>query len=1311
MMSTNTGTKSTNTSAYEAHPKSHLTVVDTEKSVPSDREQKNGSTLKEGINRKTDDHDAAAGADSGFYAYRIPRNDHPLQGSPKSTILSSSSVEGGSLLFPHKDETGDTNHGEACGTRKPVELPPVERQWLHLPGPSVSLTPSFYPSGDPLGASPPLSPTSSNQPSPSSAATPSYQWCRRDQFWRQYDTAKRCGLAVMTPSSSPPCTTTTVLPQLLLSMEPRPQLAMSGLSALQGPLASRSGGSDPLHETNAISSSSSPPTHSAPVAPHTPSFSSLLHAFFTVTPEEYAAVMPSSSPTEPLQDPSRSTPIRTTEGRDPKNGEANAPPPKASSSLLFSFDYRSSCKLLTLLERFGNAILVQDRWASTDATGMAPRVSSTPLLSPAPEDRMEMGRTTMAGEKRPFYPHADACGWATERREEEEAEASPTAMGGRLPLSSPEPIPTVEDVFLHYQQLTSRVMAYRLGLLQEVLQQADPLSSSSSSSSSSPLRHPLLSAMQKHPFLSHPLLQARPPPPSSRAPSAAEGGDHDEDGTLAFSLNSSPAALPSRAALRRFFMHHPRTAVRSPTKGVVEGGHEGRGGRPHARPATAKRDASPLPTVKEEGKEEAPTGHHILPSAEAEGSHAGLPPPLSGLPRHPAEDWSGVLRKRRQLRFLLSLESEVQVVRTRARGVYAALLPRATEVLQRASAIWSGARTSVSWGDACVPDASGSSEGSRTPGVAPPTTTVPSVLSCPMTHSSCSLFRNDGEATFQDILHRTLTSLRASLGPLASLSSLPSVSPLPLPSSNAALASPSRSSSSSSGRFPPPELFALDPHLPLHITPPPPYSSDGGSTRKRAREEGEEEEEEEKEPVATDDDEDPSETGSPLPSSSSTSPGRTDSGTARGHGRGRRRKRGRGRYASRHGASWTGVGGGGGAPHPDLDLSSSFTPFSVSSATTPLGAVCDEVGDRLHEVLFCLERIAMAGWVLPPLPPLEFPPPLLVVEEKEKEEEEEGKRPVGTGAEDLLSPLEGVQGHPAGWHATVPTVAPIHTTDEAEGGASSSLAGHDRLSDRVRAETKIHCDADPPPERSPPRRARGRGASRGRGRGRGRGGGQEEAASGGRGRPTVQGLHAMAATTPPPYPSHGRPTSPSWVNDAVPPPARPRAAGGPPHKEEDHGGVDEGGEGNVERMRTGGGGETTVEDGTENWPPEPYLRHLKDLHASGGSNRAHSHLGEAVLLSLPRTAGIPVAFREVEEELEKHLWEHPDALMEGDHPMVAALVSQIRLLLLQNKAWRKHAQKWDSRVLDGLLKIKEESETQQRFLEAYYCRRGQKKEE
>lgn len=141
-----------------------------------------------------------------------------------------------------------------------------------------------------------------------------------------------------------------------------------------------------------------------------------------------------------------------------------------------------------------------------------------------------------------------------------------------------------------------------------------------------------------------------------------------------------------------------------------------------------------------------------------------------------------------------------------------------------------------------------------------------------------------------------------------------------------------------------------------------------------------------------------------------------------------------------------------------------------------------------------------------------------------------------------------------------------------------------------------------------------------------------------------------------------------------------------------------------------GGGETAVEDAAVDWPPEPYLRQLKDMHSSGWCNRAHSHLGEAVQLSLPRTAGIPVAFREVEEELEKHLWEHPYALMEGDHPIVASLVSQIRLLLLQNKAWRKHAQKWEGRVLDGLLKIKEESEAQQRLLEAYYNRRGHTRE-
>lgn len=111
----------------------------------------------------------------------------------------------------------------------------------------------------------------------------------------------------------------------------------------------------------------------------------------------------------------------------------------------------------------------------------------------------------------------------------------------------------------------------------------------------------------------------------------------------------------------------------------------------------------------------------------------------------------------------------------------------------------------------------------------------------------------------------------------------------------------------------------------------------------------------------------------------------------------------------------------------------------------------------------------------------------------------------------------------------------------------------------------------------------------------------------------------------------------------------------------------------------------------ETWPPEPYKTLLKQVHASGLCNRAYSHVSEAILLSLPRASGLPLTFHEVEELLERHLWDHPEALMAGSHPLTAELISKIRLLLLQNRLWKRYSQKLESR-LAGLEKARKEAE-------------------
>ncbi|CCW67892.1 unnamed protein product [Phytomonas sp. Hart1] len=83
-------------------------------------------------------------------------------------------------------------------------------------------------------------------------------------------------------------------------------------------------------------------------------------------------------------------------------------------------------------------------------------------------------------------------------------------------------------------------------------------------------------------------------------------------------------------------------------------------------------------------------------------------------------------------------------------------------------------------------------------------------------------------------------------------------------------------------------------------------------------------------------------------------------------------------------------------------------------------------------------------------------------------------------------------------------------------------------------------------------------------------------------------------------------------------------------------------------------------------PPEATpaeLRLFQRLHRDGVCNHAHSNLSEGVLLTLP--AAIPRLHREVEQELEKYLWEDPAALM-GDAPPAQSLTAEIRIAYSQN---------------------------------------------
>ncbi|CCW64250.1 unnamed protein product [Phytomonas sp. EM1] len=75
------------------------------------------------------------------------------------------------------------------------------------------------------------------------------------------------------------------------------------------------------------------------------------------------------------------------------------------------------------------------------------------------------------------------------------------------------------------------------------------------------------------------------------------------------------------------------------------------------------------------------------------------------------------------------------------------------------------------------------------------------------------------------------------------------------------------------------------------------------------------------------------------------------------------------------------------------------------------------------------------------------------------------------------------------------------------------------------------------------------------------------------------------------------------------------------------------------------------------------MNFLQRVHRYGTCNQAHSNLSETVLLTLP--PAIPRLHREVEQELEKYLWEDPAALM-VDTPPVQQLTADIRVVYSQN---------------------------------------------
>ncbi|KAG5509742.1 hypothetical protein GH5_05606 [Leishmania sp. Ghana 2012 LV757] len=103
---------------------------------------------------------------------------------------------------------------------------------------------------------------------------------------------------------------------------------------------------------------------------------------------------------------------------------------------------------------------------------------------------------------------------------------------------------------------------------------------------------------------------------------------------------------------------------------------------------------------------------------------------------------------------------------------------------------------------------------------------------------------------------------------------------------------------------------------------------------------------------------------------------------------------------------------------------------------------------------------------------------------------------------------------------------------------------------------------------------------------------------------------------------------------------------------------------------------------------EEEYQELRKVSMAGVCNRVVSHTDEAVLLSLP--PAVPRLHREVEQELERYLYEDTSALMEVN-PVAQSLVGAIRVAYTQNKLLQRFAARLEH-VLEGLKKVSEECE-------------------
>eukprot|EP00796_Vickermania_ingenoplastis_P008970 gene8970-6293_t len=1067
-----------------------------------------------------------SGAGNLLYAYK-PAARYLLHG-----VRPSSPAAGGSQEPPPPPDREETEEFVLTSV-KPVTGMAVDQQYLHLPGPATAARKDQtleikHEERESGPAGWPLPRCSRGQP---------HVWQRRDATWRQQCTlrameeAKAEAKTALEHSRSTAATAVEDkeeeeeelgqrfdLLRELANLEPKVQTVFGGLGALLRPTSATSTPSSPRTSTNNGSKRKK-------LCPYLP--------FFSITEEEYAQVGLGGAASPPPR-PSQVGPLQ---------GESSKP-------VGFCFDYAASCKLIKLYERFGNLLLVRDRWGFTDDTGDLPAAPGAAVPVPRVEDLMQhYQQLTFRVMRRRFEllekailsgsgsPQADPLTPAAAAATALTAGHHPASRRSDSSASTGVPAPFAATHAYDTAAGTTRIVGSRRRRHRDAAR--------ASSTAMGRHRHALLTCMARHPFLQPPMLLQ----PTTDSYLEAVAQVRGEGGALLGPAMNPDAAKAARQHLVAFLSQNPSALVV-------------RTGSTHSSSSSKTPRAGAGAWAKE--------GEVVV-------------------------DWSLVREKRAILRQLLSIESQADMAGSKAQQAFEAYHARVARLLRRAKRLWPPAPLSLSGSSLAAEageggrDHTGTKDGDSS--APPPSQRIKRDGAAEPSGTSGVMMNSEREEVRH---HRDPTSMlyngpaQAPDGPAAEMLCriLRRAAALYVaedqPASTAEEGRPVQAGSvehsmrgetadndeaSASGPLlapPPASLFSVA-HLQLclpesleeqHdadnaagtpktiagagqqqqrgtssgkavVRPGPGRPKARGSTAAGPTQENSSDEDDEEEESNTDAAEQRTADSSKPPSGPSTAPA-TAAAAAGGRGRGRGRRR-------------RGVGG-------------STAPQGAEERLTPLADLCVRAAEEIPQAVFLLEQMVQAGWLLPDPLPLCLPFPPLAVAKRTR-------------------------------------VAP-HSPSKEEEEEELKQVGH-------------HRD------------------------------------------PTIA-------------------------------------------KEKE--GEEEGG------------------DSTTSWMSPELLQRLKQVHASGQCNRVYSHLGEAVLLSLPAKVGVPLAFRQVEELLEKYLWEHPTALLSGDDVLVADRVREIRLLLLQTRTMQRAMQRWEGPVVDALEKLRNEMDETRAALEKERQRRQRKRE-